>query len=190
MKWKDTFEEFNSRVAYMREDQLKHNSKGNTINHISFVVEMEENADIQSEVFSKMETLAMIFKRRQGCNTKNHGAMFIDFLELYGHQNLLSSLLNSMNDGKDEDQVANTIAMEFDRYLGGDGLSFEWDATLDRMWTNYDIKRFLVNHVGVSSWDGMSVKARKACYQYYDLKLVPLFLPDWDNIVKIGWNET
>jgi hypothetical protein len=189
MKWKNTFEEFNSRVSYLREDKLNRNSKGKTISHISFVVEMEEDADIQSTVLSKMETLAILFKRRPGCAAKNRGTMFIEFLKLYDHQALLASLLSSMSDGQDEAQAANSIAVEFDKFLGGDGLAFEWDATLDKMWTNYDIKRFLNNHVRVNSWDGMSVDAKKACYRYYDPQSAPQFLPDWDTIVKLTWND-
>ena len=113
----------------------------------------------------------------------------MEYLKMNTHDALRNALISSMSDGRDETQTANNIAVEFDKYLGGNGLDYEWGVTLDKMWTNYYIKQFLKDHVDVSSWEDMSTEAIKACYLYYDPKSTRVVLPDWHTIIKLKWSD-
>ena len=187
MKWKDTFDEFMIRVPHM-EDRLARNGKNKTITHISFVVEMEENANVRVDINDKLNVLKSVFKQRRG-STKNRGAWYMEYLQAHNHSALRNSLIMSMSDGKDETETANCIAVEFNKYLSGDGLDIEWDITLDKMWTNYYIKQFLKDHVGVDSWEDVSSEDKKKCYLYYDPNSTRFILPDWNNIVKLRYDD-
>ena len=170
------------------EDRLARNGKNKTITHISFVVEMEENANVRVDINDKLNMLKSVFKQRRG-SPKNRGAWYMEYLQAHNHSALRNSLIATMSDGKDETETANCIAVEFNKYLSGDGLDIEWDITLDKMWTNYYIKQFLKDHVGVSSWEDVSTEEKKKCYLYYDPNSTRFILPDWNNIVKLKWDD-
>ena len=62
-----------------------------------------------------------------------------------------------------------------------DGPEYEYDVPLNRFMVDYDIKEFLVNHVGITSWDDLNNDQKKACYHGYPNPNVKL--PIWDEIV-------
>ncbi len=45
---------------------------------------------------------------------------------------------------------------------------------------DWDIKQFLLNYFGVTSWDDLRKDDKKTCYRDYPKKS----LPDWDEIVQ------
>ena len=48
---------------------------------------------------------------------------------------------------------------------------------------DWDIKRFLTEHVGVTSWDDLDEGSKTTCYRDYPKKS----LPDWDDIFEESW---
>jgi len=48
---------------------------------------------------------------------------------------------------------------------------------------DWDIKQFLTNFVGVTSWDDLCEDDKRKCFRDYPKKS----LPDWDEIVQESW---
>jgi hypothetical protein len=105
-------------------------------------------------------------------------------------EGLHNNLLQSMSDGTEIQPAADAISIELDKYIGhSDLLQFEWDTPLDKMWTNYDIKRFLMTHIGVTGWDKMSVDEKRACFRNYIPNQASGIIPDWGAMIKRQWND-
>ncbi len=64
-----------------------------------------------------------------------------------------------------------------------DGYSLQYDVPLKRFMVNWDIKEFLTNFVGVTSWDDLSEDDKRKCFRDYPKKS----LPNWDEIVQESW---
>jgi hypothetical protein len=104
MKWKDSFDDFQARVPYMQEDTLVRNIKGKTTSHFSFVLEMDAGDDVPTVVQEAMATISSIFKHRPG--KTNCGQLFMDYLKMYGQQNLFNYLEEKMGNHAATDSIA------------------------------------------------------------------------------------
>lgn len=184
MEWKNTFGEFKARVPYTQDDILSRNRNNKTTSHFSFVLEMGIDDDVHTKVQGAMTTISSIFKLRHG--KTNCGCLFMEYLKMYGQQTLLDWLIKSMGNG-DEKATAERIATEMDTYLGRGMLTYEWNSTLDRMWPNFEIKQFLVDHVGVKGWEDMGAEEKKKVFRAYK-EDSPEVLPKWDAITKQPWS--
>jgi hypothetical protein len=65
-------------------------------------------------------------------------------------------------------------------------LTYDWNSTLDKIWPNFEIQRFLLTHTGVKSWDNMNTEEKKKVYRAYD-EDSPRVLPEWEKMVKLSW---
>ena len=80
------------------------------------------------------------------------------------------------------DKAANVITEEFNGYYKG-GYRLQYDTPLNKYTVDWDIKEFLINHVGISSWDELDENTKKMCFQGYPKKA----LPEWDDIEEEMW---
>jgi hypothetical protein len=64
-----------------------------------------------------------------------------------------------------------------------DGFSFQFDTPLNKFMVDFDIKQFLTDRVGVTSWEDLDEDTKQFCFKDYPRKS----LPDWDGIVQEGW---
>ena len=48
---------------------------------------------------------------------------------------------------------------------------------------DFDIKQFLADHVGITSWDDLDEAGKQYCYKNYPRISVPV----WDDIVEESW---
>ena len=65
-----------------------------------------------------------------------------------------------------------------DHYKGGP--SYHWDVPLDKFMVDYDIKQFLIEHVGCTGWDDLDDAIKTACFRDYPKRK----LPQWDDIIE------
>ena len=189
MKWKDTVEEFYARKNPSPDDTLARTRGNKAVTHISFIVKMPEDTDIEDEVKKVMKAFKSCFNRKPGkeCHC---GVKFLSLLMENNMEGLHNNLLQSMSDGTEIQPAADAISIELDKYIGhSDLLQFEWDTPLDKMWTNYDIKRFLMTHIGVTGWDKMSVDEKRACFRNYVPNQASGIIPDWGAMIKRQWND-
>ena len=82
-------------------------------------------------------------------------------------------------DGGDKDKAAKIMTMEIDAHFNG-GYFLQYDVPLNRFMVDWDIKQFLTEYVGVTSWDDLSKYDKKKCFKDYPKKS----LPDWDEIIQ------
>jgi hypothetical protein len=90
---------------------------------------------------------------------------------LYGY------LVKSKGDG-DPEKAVEVMNEELSNHWKN-GISFEYDVSLDKYLVDYDIKEFLAEHLGINSWDDLDEDGKKACYRDYPRRA----LPDWNSIV-------
>ena len=64
-----------------------------------------------------------------------------------------------------------------------DGYFLQYDTHLNKTMVDWDIKEFLINHVGVTSWDDLDEASKRACFKDYPKKS----LPEWNEIVQETW---
>ena len=60
------------------------------------------------------------------------------------------------------------------------GYSLQYDTHLNKTMVDWDIKEFLINHVGAASWDDLDEASKSACFKDYPKKS----LPEWNEIVE------
>lgn len=61
-----------------------------------------------------------------------------------------------------------------------DGFVFTHDVPLDKFLVDYDIRHFLAESIGCSSWDDLNDEMKKACYRDYPRRPLPI----WDDIAQ------
>ena len=61
-----------------------------------------------------------------------------------------------------------------------DGYTFQFGVPLNCFMVDWDIKQFLLDYIGVASWDGLSKGDKRRGYRDYP----KMSLPDWDKIVQ------
>ena len=64
-----------------------------------------------------------------------------------------------------------------------DGYSLQFDTPLNKYMVDFDIKQFLADHVGITSWEDLDEAGKKYCYKNYPRILLPV----WDDIVEESW---
>ena len=82
-------------------------------------------------------------------------------------------------DGGDKDKALKIMTTEIDAHFK-DGFSLQYDVPLNRFMADWDIKQFLTDYVGVTSWDDLWEDDKKKCFKHYPKKS----LPDWDEIIQ------
>ena len=83
---------------------------------------------------------------------------------------------------KDRDIAASTLVTEITDYFA-DGLAWRHNVSLDHLMVDYDIKQFLLSHVGCTSWDSLSDGEKMSCFANFPTKT----LPNWDTLTSEGY---
>ena len=80
------------------------------------------------------------------------------------------------------DKAATAVTEELDGYYKG-GYSLQYDTPPNKYMVDWDIKKILINHVGITSWDELDESTKKMCFKDYPKKT----LPGWDDIEEERW---
>ena len=83
---------------------------------------------------------------------------------------------------KSRDVAACNLVNEVTDYFA-DGLTWRHNVHLDHLMVDYDIKQFLLHHVGCTSWDSLSDAEKANCYKNFPSKT----LPNWDTLMSEGY---
>lgn len=103
------------------------------------------------------------------------GRRFMNFMSNSGDDRILKGCMKYMGDDLAviEDRV-NTELIDF----GQKPHKYQFGLTLDKFLPDYDIKKFLQDHLNATSWESVSEKVKKICYKGYPNRP----LPAWENI--------
>ena len=71
------------------------------------------------------------------------------------------------------------MTQELDAHFKG-GPAYNYDVSLDKFMVDWDIKQFLVDQVGINSWDDLDEESKVACYRDYPKRS----LPEWDLMLE------
>ncbi len=82
----------------------------------------------------------------------------------------------------DPEKAAKVMTEEMDSHYK-DGFSFQFDTPLNKYMVDFDIKKFLADHVAITEWDDMDEATKVFCFKDYPKKS----LPHWDCIVQESW---
>ena len=81
--------------------------------------------------------------------------------------------------GGDPTKAAKVMAEDIDNFWRH-GYTLQYDFHLNKTMVYWDIKQFLINHVGVTSWDDLDEASKTACFKDYPKKS----LPEWKDIFE------
>ena len=103
------------------------------------------------------------------------GRRFMNFMNNSGDERILKGCMKYMGDDLAviEDRI-NTELIDF----GKKPHKYQFGLTLDKFLPDYDIKKFLQDHLNATSWESVNEKVKKACYKGYPNRS----LPAWDKI--------
>ena len=82
----------------------------------------------------------------------------------------------------DPKKAAKVTTEEIDSHFKN-GFSLQFDTPLNKYMVDFDVKQFLADRVGITSWDDLDEAAKQYCYKNYPR----ILLPDWDGIVEESW---
>jgi hypothetical protein len=83
---------------------------------------------------------------------------------------------------KNRDRATETVRNEVVEYFS-DGLAWRNDVKLDHLMVDYNIKQFLVNHVGCTSWNSLDDTEMRKVFANFPTKMVP----NWDTLTSKGY---
>jgi hypothetical protein len=83
---------------------------------------------------------------------------------------------------KNQDRATETVRNEVVECFR-DGLAWRNDVKLDHLMVDYDIKQFLVNHVGCTSWNSLDDTEMRNVFANFPTKTVP----NWDILTSKGY---
>ena len=179
-EWIETVKEVHIReTEHGLESKFRRSGSDKTFDHVTFVIALpEEEAATFHDVLK--ERIGMFFelaheKKRPGKTTLTYAESLLKPGQpktkgLYGW------LVKNVGEGNPDTAVANLTKNIHNHFK--DGPVFQYDTHLDKFFVDHDIKKFLEEHVGVTSWDDLSESGRKACFKDYPRR----DLPEWENI--------
>jgi hypothetical protein len=74
---------------------------------------------------------------------------------------------------KRRDIAAAALVTEVTEYFA-DGLAWRHNVNLDHLMVDYDIKQFILHHVGCTSWDSLSDTEKTNCFANFPTKTLYL----------------
>lgn len=165
--------------------RVGNNSK--TVELISFTVTLPHKGTVTSNIDSVVKSIMddyfkYVFARERKVNTA--GELALTYAKqllpdtatpgsgLYGH------LLTKYGDGN-FDTASQNMTAEINKYWSRD-ITYVYDCHLDKYMVNYDIKKWVEQHMGATSWDDLSDGIKKICFKSYPGR----DLPEWSGIVQ------
>ena len=121
------------------------------------------------------------FKKR---NKNSAGLLALNHVNLLpvneGKSGLIGFCLSK--GGGNWENTAAVMTEELDKHWK-DGINYIWDCTLDKFMTDFDMKEFVKDYLGVQSWGDLNEEMRKCCFRNYPRRE----LPNWNMIMREAW---
>ena len=178
--WIDTIHIYHMRKnEYGAESLYRKTSNNNTIDLMAFIhaVPLDDMDSFEELLTHRLKYFFDVCRKRKTNATGMNALKFICDLPTGDTGGIGRWALNRANG--DVEKAAKLITDDMDDYYGG-GHSFQYDVPLNRYMVDYDIKKFLVDYLGTSSWDDLGEEDKKKCFKDYPKKS----LPDWDTIER------
>ena len=184
-----SFTETKRRIPGDPKDKLVKTQKGNDIPVVFGVMDLKPDEGISIQ--QKAETVFnLVFKAgfKMYPNAKvSRGSRFLTWCNENGHDGLTAWLVKELGEGN-QTTAENAISVEMNSCFNNPGVEFGWDTPLDQFLTDYEIKRFLVNYIKATGWEGLSESNKEACYRAYST-IGKKRLPDWNAMVKKNYRN-
>ena len=158
-------------------------SKGNTSELIYLVLTIPEKKknefhDILNDIIENY-----FMKAFKGRKSNPAGELALEYAKSLVDPNrpekgLYNWLVNAKGK-KDPVVAAKVMTQELDAHFKG-GPAYNYDVSLDKFMVDWDIKQFLIDQVGINSWDDLDEESKVACYRDYPKRS----LPEWDLMLE------
>ena len=178
--WIDTIHIYHMRKnEYGAESLYRKTSNNNTIDLMAFIhaVPLDDMDSFGELLTHRLKYFFDVCRKRKTNATGMNALKFICDLPTGDTGGIGRWALNRANG--DVEKAAKLITDDMEDYYGG-GHSFQYDVPLNRYMVDYDIKKFLVDYLGTSSWDDLGEEDKKKCFKDYPKRS----LPDWDTIER------
>lgn len=164
--------------------KFRRNQNNKTVELLSFTITLPRNRmeDISAVVETIMnDYFKYIFAKKRNKNTV--GELALTYAkELIGNATsptgLYGHLLGKYGDGN-FDTAAKNMTAEMNKYWSKD-ITYEYNCHLDKYMVNYEIKKWVEQHMGVTSWSDLSEEVKNICFKSYPGR----DLPEWSDIVQ------
>lgn len=184
-----SFTETKRRIPGDPHDKLIKTQKGNEVPIVFGVMDLKPDEGISIE--QKAETVFdLVFKAgfKMYPNAKvSRGSRFLTWCNENGHDGLTAWLVKDLGEGN-QTTAENVISVEMNNCFNKPGVEFEWNTPLDQFLPDYEIKRFLVNYIKATGWEGLSESNKEACYRAY-ATIGMKRLPNWNTMVKTNYRN-
>jgi hypothetical protein len=185
IRFEDTFKGITLRDAPSSiTSKFLRNGNNKTVELLSFTITLSRNSmeDISAVVKTIMnDYFKYVFAKKRNRNTV--GELALTYARqltenatsptgLYGH------LLGKYGDGN-FDTAAKNMTAEMNKYWSKD-ITYEYNCHLDKYMVNYEIKKWVEQHMGVTSWSDLSEEVKNICFKSYPGR----DLPEWYDIVQ------
>ena len=178
--WIDTIHIYHMRKnEYGAESLYRKTNSNNTIDLIAFIhaVPLDDMESFEELLTYRLKYFFDVCRKRRTNATGMNALKFIRDLPTGDTGGTGRWALNRAKG--DVEKAAELITDDMEEYYGG-GHSLQYDVPLNRYMVDFDIKKFLVNYLGTTSWDDLSEEDKKKCYKDYPKRS----LPDWDTIER------
>lgn len=153
--------------------------KGNTIDlmHFIFTVPLNDEESFACELANKIKYFFDITRKRKTDVMKRLASKHVRNLSKGSNGALGLFCLNKA--GGDPAKTAKIMMEEIDNFWKHE-YTLQYHTHLNKTMVDGDIKEFLINHVGATSWDDLDEASKSACFKDYPKKS----LPEWNEIVQ------
>ena len=183
--WIDTVDYYKMRSKEYGEESKWFRSpvRGNTVDLMYFVhkVPLDDEDSFTSELTRKINYFFDVTKTKKSDVWGRLALNYARGLQQPGNGRGLAGYLLDKGRG-DPEKATKIMAKEIDDFWKH-GPSLQYNFHLNKTMVDWDIKQFLTNHVGVTSWDDLDEASKTACFKDYPKKS----LPDWDDIRQESW---
>jgi len=156
--------------------------KGNTtdLTYFVYTVPLDDESTFQEGLTRKVQSFFDVMRKRK---TDITGMMALKFTRNMsaGDDRGLAFFCLTKGNG-DPVKAAKVMTEEIHSHFK-DGYSLQFDTPLNKYMVDFDIKQFLADHVGITSWEDLDEAGKKYCYKNYPR----ISLPAWDDIVEESW---
>ena len=178
--WIDTIHIYHVRKnEYGAESLYRKTNSNNTIDLIAFIhaVPLDDMESFDKLLTYRLKYFFDVCRKRRTNATGMNALQFIRDLPTGDTGGIGRWALNRAKG--DVEKAAELITDDMEEYYGG-GHSLQYDVPLNRYMVDFDIKTFLDDYLGTTSWDDLSEEDKKKCYKDYPKRS----LPDWDTIER------
>ena len=156
--------------------------KGNTtdLTYFVYTVPLDDESTFQEGLTRKVQCFFDVMRKRK---TDITGMMALKYARNMspGDNGGLGLFCLTKGNG-DPEKAAKVMTEEIHSHFK-DGFSLQFDTPLNKYMVDFDIKQFLADRVGITSWDDLDEAGKQYCYKNYPR----ILLPAWDDIVEESW---